>query len=266
MIESHPQAELLIKYADQQASQAEQQQVLDLIQKDEAAATLLNRLQSTMVDGSGLSHALPEADPAMVEMINDWQPESQVTEKRTFGLPAIAATLVAGLTTGYLLTSIIKSPINTDNTAAQIAETETPEWIRLVADYHRLYARQTIEDANTPSTDLASAEVTRWLDRKTSIPLLDDQGITFKRAQQLTVNDDVLVQLAYLPEQTSPVAVCIRKTRSSKNTDVTFANYGGMPYAEWQTGNYAIVIVGELEEQTLKSITERVRNTLFNKV
>ena len=67
----------------------------------------------------------------------------------------------------------------------------------------------------------------------TSFPLLDTYGIQFERAQQFTVDDDVLVQLAYLPdylpEQTNPIAVCIRKTNANKNTNVTYSNSASMP-------------------------------------
>ena len=178
MIESHPQEALLIKFADQQASPAEQQQVRELIENDKTAASFLSQLQQTSVSLPDNTVSLPAANQSTIDLINDWQPQRSTV--RSFGLKAMAATLVAGLATGYLLTTVIKAPFSATTESSQVTAAYTPEWIRLVADYHRLYARQTIEHSATPPIAVANAEVTDWLERDTSIPSLESHGIAFK--------------------------------------------------------------------------------------
>lgn len=265
MIESHPKETLLIKFADKQATPTECAQALELVQTDKSAAAFLAQLQQTEIPIADSDKFTPEpVDSNTLDLVRNWQPA--VSPSRNFGLKTIALTLIAGLVAGHLLTSLVKT-ISVSNPTTSIAnKSATPGWIRLVADYHRLYSRETIAGAATPLLSDTNALVSQWLDRETNIPVLNAQGITFKRAQQLTVENDTLIQLAYLPNESEPVAICIRKMAASKNTDTVLSNYRGMQYAQWQDDKHAVVIVGNLPEQQLRVIAEDVRKTLFDRV
>lgn len=265
----HNQEALLIKYLDNQASPAEREQVQALIDSDDVAAGLFAELKKTQQPlQQNFDSSLPDANPAMAELINDWQPNRTTKQEsaRTFrvGVGAIAATLFIGIIAGHLLTSMYTARSTSGSVINSTVQVQsTPQWIRLVADYHRLYNRQTIENAPVQDINIVSASVSQWLDRETSIPDLNASDISFRRAQQLTVDDDTLVQLAYLPMQDKPVAICIRKTKDSSNTDVNVNEYQGMQYAEWQDGYHAVVIVGHLPKAQLATIAESVKSTLF---
>ncbi len=275
----HNQEALLVRYADNQCNPAERKQAEALIKSDDAAAGVFAALEKTRPSlQQNFDSMLPQSDPALADLINNWQPQEAAQQKPAgkfkVGAGAIAATLVVGLLAGHLLTNLytarstsgaIYSNTDTDDAAGSSAAqtSTTPRWIRLVADYHRLYSRQTIENAPAQEITTVSATVSEWLDRDTNIPDLSDSDISFRRAQQLSVNDDTLVQLAYLPSQDKPVAICIRKTRGSDNTTVSINDYEGMQYAEWQDGHHAVVIVGHLPRAQLEIIAESVRGTLF---
>lgn len=258
---------MLIRYADQTASQSEREQAAHLIQTDAAAAELYETLHKTQVP---LQHCvdapLPAANQNVVDLIKEWQPANTSirSEKRYFGTGALAAALAVGVVAGHLVSATITRQYSASQIEATVEHTDsTPRWIRLVADYHQLYARQTIARAQ-PNIDAASVAVSEWLTRETSIPDLSAANISFKRAQQLTVEGDTLVQLAYLPAQDRPVAVCIRKSRESNDTSIKYESYDGMQYATWQDGEHAVVIVGHFDQQELKNIAPQVKAGLFN--
>lgn len=265
MIESHPQETLLIKFADRQTTPTERAQAIALVQTDKSAAKFLTQLQQTELPiPNTIDIALEPVESNTIDLVNTWQPV--VAQSLTFGVKTISLTLIAGLVTGYLLTSLIKTSSVSIPATSVVDKSPTPEWIKLVADYHRLYSRETIVNAAPPMLGDTNAVVSEWLGRETNIPVLNDKGIIFKRAQQLTVESDTLVQLAYLPDVSDPVAICIRKTTATKNTDTVLSNYNGMQYAQWQDDKHAVVIVGNLPEQQLRVIAREVRETLFGRV
>lgn len=267
MPEHHPHEDLLIRYADGLASQSERERADKLIKTDASAAKLYSILEQTQAALEPCrDNTLPDADQSVVDLIDGWQPSSTKT-KRRFGVGAIAAALSAGLVAGHLISATVINQSNSGQMPSATTEhSVTPEWIRLVADYHRLYTRQTISDTSAPDINTVGNRVSEWLSRDTTIPDLGNSGIDFKRAQQLTVEDDMLVQLAYLPRQSNPLAVCIRKTDEMNNSPVKYNTYGGMRYAAWHDGNHAVVVVGDIGGQALADIVAQVKSTLFDSV
>jgi len=265
VIESHEQESLLVKYVDDQVSASERELAEELIRTDGSAAEFLKQLEQTRASfGDTLLQPLQPASEASISLINDWQPvATNSNSKKKFGLMAICASLAAGFFAGHLLTAATNFGSGLYE-KTKVVEVETPEWIRLIADYHLLYVQETVADATVLPIEQVSSNVSSWLARETNIPLLSEQDIHFKRAQQLSIEGDVLVQLAYLPDKDKPVAVCIRKTSTSRNTDVSYSHHGEMDYAVWQDGHHSVVVVGEIEPTELKVIAEKVRSSLFD--
>ena len=265
MIESHEHESLLIKFVDNHVSASERELAEELIRTDRSAAEFVKQLEKTEAAfADTLLQPLGPANEDSVSFINDWQPAvAESNPKKKFGLMAVCASLAAGFFAGHLLTAAT-SPGSNLFQQTKVVEAGTPEWIRLVADYHLLYVQETVADATVLPIEQASSKVSTWLARETNIPLLSELGIQFKRAQQLSIEGDVLVQLAYLPAKDKPIAVCIRKTATSKNTGVRYSNHGEMDYAVWQDGHHAVVIVGAIKQTELKLIAETVRNSLFD--
>jgi len=262
VIENHDKESLLIRYVDDHVTQADREHAEKLIRNDKAAADFAQQLEQTR---DAFVQPLPTTNNDTVEMIKQWQPAASDSQQKRFGVKAICATLLAGLIAGHLLTAVTDLGSNLyKQTGLQVTDETTPEWVRLVADYHLLYVQETIADAQVLPMELAKSNVSSWLERDTNIPVLAEQGIHFKRAQQLSVEDNVLIQLAYLPENKKPVAICIRKTTHNTNTDISYSNHGEMDYALWQDGQHAVVIVGRLNQPELKLIAKKVRRTLFD--
>ena len=176
MIENHDKESLLIKYVDDHATQAEREQAEALIRSDRTAADFVQQLEQTR---HSFAQALPPVNDNTVDMINKWQPEAANSQQKGFGLKAICATLIAGFFAGHLLTAVTDLGANLYKSSAdnqpgqQVTDTTTPEWIRLVADYHLLYVKETIAGAQAP-VELAKSDVSSWLARDTNIPELTD--------------------------------------------------------------------------------------------
>lgn len=279
MIENHPQESLLIRYADDCATPSERTEVEALIATDQGAAVFLQQLiQTDLPYAAAFDQTLQSAPEDLVSSIRSWQPQPSKTEqKRTFGIWSLAATLLAGALGGALLSglfaksssdtsSIVNNATNAASEQTIIAQTNSaqpPEWVRLVADYHRLYIRETVDAVAAQSADSVSEHLTSLLNRQTRVPELSAHGIEFRRAQMLAVDGRKLIQLAYLPDAANPIAVCILATRVSANTDVTVGVHANMRYAHWQSGDHAVVIVGDMPMPKMQAVVDLVRKSLF---
>ena len=264
MIDNHPQETLLIRYADGQATPEEGQQVQDLIARDPAAAGFLQQLEQTQPWLEQASQIpLDPAPVAAKDYINDYQASLPVQPPVQRGRLGLVATLAVGLAGGALLGAGFKSETPVVTVAGTQAESSPPEWVRLVADYHRLYARETIDNSPAQLASNVSAELTATLNRKLTVPELKDVGLEFRRVQSLVYDNQQLLQLAYLPEMDRPIAICIL-TGNVAAESVTAGMHGEMQYAYWQNQGHAVVVVGELSREQMDKIVTKVRRSLFS--
>ncbi|OED44184.1 hypothetical protein AB833_02170 [Chromatiales bacterium (ex Bugula neritina AB1)] len=302
MTDPHPQCALLIAYADGNANPKEQAQAIELINSDAEAHQFYQKLHSTSQLGNMLSEQRQPAVPEhLIEQIkastipvnsrsaNNSQPAAsiqshstvtsaphnsssntatpilqtrQVNPKR-FSYLALAASLFCGLAAGpFLYRAAISSNAIPDRSFVS-ARAEIPEWIRLVADYHRLYVRETLAASAVISTELVSQEVSETLQHQLNVPALENQGMEFRRAQWLAIDKQPLLQLAYLPEKGKPLAVCVLKTSLNQNTAPEYGQTDGMQYVHWQRGRHAVVIVGTVTSELLEDINHIVENEIF---
>lgn len=261
MIENHPQESLLIRYSDGATTPDEDQQVQELVARDPAAAGFLQQMEQTR---SWLKQASeipldPTPTPAIV---SDYQADSPGQKPAQRSRLALVATLFAGLIGGALLGTGFKSE-TAETIASARFESSPPEWVRLVADYHRLYARETIDNSPTQLASDVSAELSATLNRQLTVPELQDIGLEFKRVQALVYDDQSLLQLAYLPEVDRPIAICIL-TGNVAGESVVSGMHGKMQYAYWQSEGHAVVVVGELSQQQMDQVVTEVRRSLFS--
>lgn len=266
MSELPPQFELLITYADGLADATQQEEAEKLIATDEEAAAFYTSLQKTQLPNADIFVGQLEPVPeSMIATINetDLAPTaySSLTPKKFGGL-ALVASLFLGLISGAILYGTGTS-FKKYNPAQDTAEAEMPEWVRLVADYHRLYVRETITASAPLSAELVAQQVSKELKEPIGVPLLDGLGMEFRRAQWLAIDGRPLLQLAYLPDKGKPLAVCVLKKNSSEEIPLEFGETGGMQYGHWQTGTHAIIVVGSLSGEELRDIIDVVERELI---
>lgn len=293
MIGLHPEFELLISYADGNADAEMQKKAVDLIRTDPAAAEFYKSMQTTALPlGENAEREKTTVPQDIIDRIKgarfgefEQQPEGEnhtaaiqpsvkgdrarKGSNRSDGFgPAvfplsIAASLFCGLIGGALLFGAPDSLISNTDQVEVNANVDTPEWVRLVADYHRLYVRETITASGRQDADVVSQQVSEKLRTKLSVPSLEKQSIEFRRAQWLAIDNQPLLQLAYLPESGNPLAVCVLKKNKAENNAAEYGETGGMNYVHWQTGEHAVVIVGMVSQVELQEIYNVVEHELL---
>jgi len=301
MKDLHPQFELLINYADGNADADMQKQAVELIESDADAADFYQSLRATALSCDDINHErqteevpqhivdqIESATPASVQAIaTESSSDDKITslqipatmgsapagtnatnaEPAGYGKLALVASLFCGLVTGALLYSVsgdsTGSRNSTEVSQADGAVPAVPEWVRLVADYHRLYVRETVAASAVSSAEVVSKQVAEVLQTDFSVPSLEQQGMEFRRAQWLAIDDQPLLQLAYLPESGMPLAVCILKKDTRHDLPAEYGETGGMQYVHWQSGEHAVVIVGTVSPQQLQDINGIVERELL---
>jgi anti-sigma factor RsiW len=150
------------------------------------------------------------------------------------------AVLVAGLALGYWA-------------GARQRPEDIEPWVRRVADYHAMYARETVLDGGVGAAQVEALKtrlkVETGLDLR--IPDLSGAGLRFVRAQQLRFDDKMVLQLVYLPAEGLPVAVCL--TPASSQPERTIA-IGGQEAITWHASGWAYLLIGQMTAPQLARV------------
>jgi len=211
------------------------------------------------------------ANGASSAVIASLYSESESAIPKRFGKLAMAASLFCGMAGGAIIYGSVSGIKTSDDASGSniqtgqlaVLETKAPEWVRLVVDYHRLYVRETVTAAPVASAETVSQRVSETLQTSISVPSLDSLGMQFRRAQWLAIDDQRLLQLAYLPDSGKPLAVCVLKATSAQDSPAQFGEMNGMQYVHWQSGEHAIVIVGAVSPGLLQDINQVVESELL---
>ncbi|MDX8347112.1 hypothetical protein SLH49_03850 [Cognatiyoonia sp. IB215446] len=119
-----------------------------------------------------------------------------------------------------------------------------PTWVDTIASYHALYVTETLSGADQPpqASDavLQSAQEMLGVDLRpaTSLP-----GLTFKRAQILSINGQPLLQMAYLDEGGLPFAFCVTLPGDADRDDLQRMSHD-VATNSWVTDGVGYVLVG----------------------
>ena len=131
--------------------------------------------------------------------------------------------------------------------------------VQAVADYHALYARETVLNlAPDPKSDRATLASAREVDGlPVRVPDLRSAGLEFKRVQRLRFNDKALIQIVFLPERGDPVALCVT-TDTGADQSIRSQHIGRLAAVTWQQGHIASVLVGADSLLDLTKLGERI--------
>ena len=134
-------------------------------------------------------------------------------------------------------------------------------WVRKVASYHAMYARETVQDGEPAG--LPTQALLRRLQQQglvLRIPDLSGQGLQFVRAQQLQFEGRPVLQLVYLPRQGLPVAVCLIPATDQVEQAV---QVDGQQALTWFSSGWAYVLIGSLPVQDMQQIRSSLPQALL---
>ncbi|MFD1329522.1 anti-sigma factor family protein [Mycoplana ramosa] len=263
----------LSAYLDGQLSHAEANEIDGILAHDERARTLFNRLKL----GSDLGRKAFEDmlhEPVPLDLVRNIklvsidggqdagrpppsEPPKQVT---AYGTPARlgAAALVlllAGGSAGYLLGAQHAAP------AAPAQAVQSRSWLDDIADYHRVYARQTRHLAEVSAAE--SPHITDWLSKAVgvdfAIPDLTANRLSFQGGRLLVAGGKPTAQLLYKDEDGEIFAVCFQRSDPAvERTELDDSIRDDLGLISWQAGAASFVVVGPSSDPALETIAQAV--------
>jgi anti-sigma factor RsiW len=166
------------------------------------------------------------AAPALAPVKHSWRDRLQL-------LGGLAAAVVVGIG----LHAAVGAYLNTG---------EKPGWIADVANYQRLYVRDTVQAVR--ADPVVSRAVINSLYQQNhiriDIPDLSKLGLQFKRVQRLGYGALPLMQMVYLPEQGNPVALCVIP-ENGPDVAPHQARVKGMETISWRRAGLAYLLVAD---------------------
>ncbi|MCT7663393.1 anti-sigma factor family protein [Shinella kummerowiae] len=171
---------------------------------------------------------------------------------------ALAASLVifiAGGAAGYL----VSEQQDAAEAPLQIAAART--WLDDIADYHRIYSRQTRHLVEVPASE--QEHIAEWLSASTGVtftpPDLSDKNLTFQGARLLVAGGKPTAQLLYRDAENEIFAICFLKSDPVEGkTALTESMRNDIGLISWQKGNASFVVVGPSADPDLERIAEAV--------
>jgi anti-sigma factor RsiW len=149
--------------------------------------------------------------------------------------------------------------------AAMVAAGNTRPWISVAADYQQMYTRETVANV-TP--DLAVSADTVDAIRKVDgirlrMPDLRPAGLSFKSVERLRYNGKPLVQIVYLPDHGTPVALCVMKD-SRPDQPIAQRQMNGMTVVSWRQNELSYALIGKPDAGNLPTIARQISDGEVN--
>jgi anti-sigma factor RsiW len=171
----------------------------------------------------------------------------------------IAAAFAAGWFVRPLLS--VGAPSNTNALAP---------WVPAIASYQAMYVRATLEKSAFDAAqtrqalgEFQSANKFAASSAKISVPDLNAAGYDFRRAQLLGYGDKPLLQMAYLPAQGKPAALCVLPVNDGKELPLSVHAIDGMSVATWQTRGLSYVLAIDAPIAKVKAMGEQLQRDGF---
>ncbi|AOF89471.1 anti-sigma factor [Sinorhizobium sp. RAC02] len=267
----------LSAYLDGQLPQTEVDEIDAILAEDDDARVVFEKLKLGSEFGARAFDRMLQ-DPIPLDLVRtikdvgkseDEQPKSGFAaipvaaaaprRPSAFWPKALAASLVifiAGGAAGYLVSEqqgAAEAPL-------QIAAART--WLDDIADYHRIYSRQTRHLVEVPASE--QDHIVEWLSASTGVtftlPDLSAQNLTFEGARLLVAGGKPTAQLLYRDAENEIFAICFlqNSTPVEGRTDLTESMRNDIGLVSWQRGNASFVVVGPSADPNLERIAETV--------
>jgi hypothetical protein len=143
----------------------------------------------------------------------------------------VASAIAASFVIGVAVTNFMRPAPNTG-------------WIATIASYQALYVTETLDGATQPSAEtaqvLARAQDTFGVDLSEALSVA---GLDFKRAQMLGLNGSPLLQVAYLAEDGTPMALCLKSVSGPDRGPKTTVMFD-MAGVSWVENGIGFLLIG----------------------
>ncbi|WP_421581452.1 anti-sigma factor family protein [Shinella sp. M31] len=174
-------------------------------------------------------------------------------------LAASLAIFMAGGVAGYL----ISEQQDTDAPLQIAAAPRT--WLDDIADYHRIYARQTRHLVEVPASE--QAHIVEWLSASTGVPFnlpdLSGQNLKFEGARLLVAGGKPTAQLLYRDAENEIFAICFLQSDPFEGrTTLAESMRNDIGLVSWQQGKASYVVVGPSADPNLERIAEAVSTSI----
>jgi anti-sigma factor RsiW len=148
--------------------------------------------------------------------------------------------LGSGLTTAFFAGAVTADLENRSR------KSESIKWAEPLAAYQSLYVRDTISDLHEDGehTHHVLAGFGASVGRPQSVPDLRTEGLEFKRAQLLSLEDRPVLQLVYLGAVGRPVALCLTP-QADPDAGVAWGAASGMDVATWRRAGIGFALLGD---------------------
>ncbi len=127
------------------------------------------------------------------------------------------------------------------------------------SEYHNVFIHETTHLVEVPADQ--PEEIRRWLgrrlERRLDIPELSPAGLTFAGARLLVVDGRPVADLLYTRDRGAPVAICVTRFDGAAD-DIRVDRKNGQRVAMWTDGQFAYLVVGDLDIGMARAIAERV--------
>lgn len=258
--------EILAAFLDEELSEAERARVETALAAD---MTLADRLHALEFDTSAFVKSydtLKQSAPAeklqntLSEILENPHTQSNASyiPNARKGLIAASVVLVLGLGVGlgFALGKIGFLQPNSQ-VEQQIASKE--EWRQAVAEYQALYTSNTLNRVNFPVNEQKEnlAALSKDIDLEITIEKLLLSELEFKRGQVLNYKGKKLVQLAYLYENSKPVAFCILN-ESQGEIELSPEQRKNLEIVHWTKNGRSFMIIGDVPKLKLKSMATKL--------
>jgi anti-sigma factor RsiW len=236
---------LFAAYADGELEPEQAQKVERLIADDPQALSLVEMFREM----SALLRAACGEEfykPNIVVLSAASCPVNQPRLRYGLALAASIAISVVGFGGGAMYTGGVPS--------------QHAELLDEVAGYHEIYSRETRHLVEVPAEQMEHLKA--WLGQRLArdfdVPDLTAAGLHFAGGRMVIVNGRPVGQLMYSRDQGLPIGVCLTRMSGSPSR-ISVEQNGALKLAYWGDGSYEYVVVGELDEHSLRDIAERVK-------
>jgi hypothetical protein len=185
------------------------------------------------------------------------------TRRRWLGTGlAFGAGIAAAFAAGWFVRPLLatSAPVVNANTSDALAP-----WVPAIASYQSMYVRATLEKSPFDAAqtrqalnEFQSANKFASSSTKISVPNLNAAGYDFRRAQLLGYGNKPLLQMAYLPVQGKPAALCMLLVTDGKELPLTVHMIEGMSVATWQTRGLSYVLAIDAPIAKVRAMGEQI--------
>ncbi len=251
-------------YVDQELSAPERSRVDAALEQSPELQTLVGALKASRLPYQSAFDAqnLPPLAEALSRRLDQMVAVAGAQQQEATPAPAHRAAprramLAAGLGACFLGGYGLRAALPGLGSRTAVA----PAWVDAVANYQAMYTRSTVEGGvQTLAQRRAVLEAfERSTNAKLTVPNLSDSGLQFKRAQPLVFNERALLQLAYLPQQGKPAALCVLKALAHEPAvPPTLFTLHGLQVVTWVQSGLAYAFASEMPQAQAMALTQEL--------